>query len=178
MYSPIRKVVAFHIKYFWIFQLIMWSVEFETSSKLSKPYSADILTTWRDGCRTTATIQRQNSCCLVFCFRFSKNFAIPTNNFISVCEEKNTPKLYRYHPGLWLGKKWSCCKSTKRIAFGCQAATHWSETNNNPSKYKSVILIFSDFSVRDASINLFKPIQDILTNSHLIRKNSDALGLN
>ncbi|KAG4080691.1 hypothetical protein HA402_013221 [Bradysia odoriphaga] len=51
----------------------------------------------------------------------------------AVCEEKNTPKFYRYHPGLWLGKKWSCCKSGKRIAFGCQAATHWSETNNNPS---------------------------------------------
>ncbi|CAD7079823.1 unnamed protein product [Hermetia illucens] len=51
-----------------------------------------------------------------------------------VCEETNTPKLYRFHPGIWSGKKWSCCKIINRTTFGCQAATHWRETNNNPSK--------------------------------------------
>ncbi|XP_031624419.1 tyrosine-protein kinase Btk29A isoform X1 [Contarinia nasturtii] len=50
-----------------------------------------------------------------------------------VCEETYSPKSYRYHPGLWSGKKWSCCKTLNRTAFGCQAATHWTETNNNPS---------------------------------------------
>ncbi|KAJ6649500.1 Tyrosine-protein kinase Btk29A [Pseudolycoriella hygida] len=61
----------------------------------------------------------------------------------AVCEEKNTPKLYRYHPGLWLGKKWSCCKNTKRIAFGCQAATHWSETNNNPKQLPELKILIN-----------------------------------
>ncbi|XP_037958717.1 tyrosine-protein kinase Btk29A isoform X1 [Teleopsis dalmanni] len=50
-----------------------------------------------------------------------------------VCEDTNTPKSYRFHPGLWSGKKWSCCKGISRSTFGCQAATHWRETNNNPS---------------------------------------------
>ncbi|XP_011178509.1 tyrosine-protein kinase Btk29A isoform X1 [Zeugodacus cucurbitae] len=50
-----------------------------------------------------------------------------------VCEETNTPKSYRFHPGLWTGKKWSCCKGISRATFGCQAATHWLEANNNPS---------------------------------------------
>lgn len=61
---------------------------------------------------------------------------------IAVCEEKNSPKAYRYHPALFVSKKWSCCKSGKRSVFGCQAATHWSssssspssEANNNPSR--------------------------------------------
>ncbi|KAM7351866.1 tyrosine-protein kinase Btk29A isoform 2-T3 [Cochliomyia hominivorax] len=50
-----------------------------------------------------------------------------------VCEDTNTPKSYRFHPGLWSGKRWSCCKGISRSTFGCQAATHWRETNNNPS---------------------------------------------
>ncbi|KAL9925191.1 tyrosine-protein kinase Btk29A isoform X1 [Glossina fuscipes] len=50
-----------------------------------------------------------------------------------VCEDTNTPKSFRFHPGLWSGKRWSCCKSISRATFGCQAATHWRETNNNPS---------------------------------------------
>lgn len=54
----------------------------------------------------------------------------------TVCEETHSPKSYRYHPGLWLGKKWSCCKAINRTAFGCQAATHWTETNNNPTPSK------------------------------------------
>ncbi|KAM8717164.1 hypothetical protein ACLKA7_003948 [Drosophila subpalustris] len=49
-----------------------------------------------------------------------------------VCEDCNTPKSYRYHPGLWSGKKWSCCKGLARGTFGCHAATHWREANNNP----------------------------------------------
>ncbi|KAI9585863.1 hypothetical protein GQX74_001710 [Glossina fuscipes] len=50
-----------------------------------------------------------------------------------VCEDTNTPKSFRFHPGLWSGKRWSCCKSISRATFGCQAATHWRETNNNPN---------------------------------------------
>ncbi|XP_061401744.1 tyrosine-protein kinase Btk-like, partial [Musca vetustissima] len=50
-----------------------------------------------------------------------------------VCEDTNTPKSYRFHPGLWSGKRWSCCKGISRATFGCQAATHWRETNNNPN---------------------------------------------
>ncbi len=79
-----------------------------------------------------------------------RNLWFTINWILTVCEEKNTPKLYRYHPGLWLGKKWSCCKSAKRIAFGCQAATHWSETNNNPSKLNlfSYFILFFWFVIR------------------------------
>ncbi|XP_034472313.1 tyrosine-protein kinase Btk29A isoform X3 [Drosophila innubila] len=54
-----------------------------------------------------------------------------------VCEDSNTPKSYRYHPGLWSGKKWSCCKGLARGTFGCHAATHWREANNNPSNGSS-----------------------------------------
>ncbi|KAH8410480.1 hypothetical protein KR215_008699 [Drosophila sulfurigaster] len=54
-----------------------------------------------------------------------------------VCEDSNTPKSYRYHPGLWSGKKWSCCKGLARATFGCRAATHWREANNNPSNGSS-----------------------------------------
>lgn len=57
----------------------------------------------------------------------------------AVCEETTSPKSYRYHPGLWLAKKWTCCKSTNRTAFGCQAATHWAETDNNASTGSSPI---------------------------------------
>lgn len=60
-----------------------------------------------------------------------------------VCEETYSPKSYRYHPGLWSGKKWSCCKTVNRTAFGCQAATHWAETNNNPSPSKLSFLPFT-----------------------------------
>ena len=66
---------------------------------------------------------------------YNNHTKIILNLFLIVCEEKDSPKSYRYHPGLWLGKKWSCCKGVNRSAFGCQAATHWAETNNNPSKY-------------------------------------------
>ncbi|KAL7741121.1 hypothetical protein ACLKA6_018150 [Drosophila palustris] len=52
-----------------------------------------------------------------------------------VCEDCNTPKSYRYHPGLWSGKKWSCCKGLARGTFGCHAATHWREANNNPTLF-------------------------------------------
>lgn len=55
---------------------------------------------------------------------------------LTVCEETYSPKSFRYHPGLWSGKKWSCCKTVNRTAFGCQAATLWTETNNNPSPSK------------------------------------------
>jgi hypothetical protein len=51
----------------------------------------------------------------------------------TVCEEY-TPKAFRFHPGIWLNKKWSCCKSNSRNALGCQVAAHWPEANNNPSK--------------------------------------------
>lgn len=61
----------------------------------------------------------------------------------AVCEETHSPKSYRYHPGLWSGKKWSCCKTINRTAFGCQAATHWTETNNNPTPSKLYYLSFS-----------------------------------
>ncbi|XP_033174166.1 tyrosine-protein kinase Btk29A isoform X1 [Drosophila mauritiana] len=54
-----------------------------------------------------------------------------------VCEDSNTPKSYRYHPGLWSGKKWSCCKGLSRSTFGCRAAAHWREANNNPSNGSS-----------------------------------------
>ncbi|XP_020799118.1 tyrosine-protein kinase Btk29A isoform X1 [Drosophila serrata] len=54
-----------------------------------------------------------------------------------VCEDSNTPKSYRYHPGLWSGKKWSCCKGISRTTFGCRAAAHWREANNNPSNGSS-----------------------------------------
>ncbi|CAD6998350.1 unnamed protein product [Ceratitis capitata] len=57
-----------------------------------------------------------------------------------VCEEANTPKSYRYHPGLWTGKRWSCCKGISRATFGCQAATHWQEANNNPIPNPQLIL--------------------------------------
>ncbi|XP_017854787.1 tyrosine-protein kinase Btk29A isoform X2 [Drosophila busckii] len=54
-----------------------------------------------------------------------------------VCEDSSTPKSYRYHPGLWSGKKWSCCKGQTRSTFGCCAAAHWREANNNPSNGSS-----------------------------------------
>ncbi|KFB47702.1 AGAP008316-PA-like protein [Anopheles sinensis] len=50
-----------------------------------------------------------------------------------VCEEYS-PKSFSYHLGLWLGRKWSCCRSLNRRALGCQVATVWPEYNNNPSK--------------------------------------------
>ncbi|EAA12199.4 AGAP008316-PA [Anopheles gambiae str. PEST] len=50
-----------------------------------------------------------------------------------VCEEYS-PKSFSYHLGLWLGRKWSCCRSLNRRALGCQLATIWPEYNNNPSK--------------------------------------------
>lgn len=53
---------------------------------------------------------------------------------VSVCEEYS-PKSFRYHPSLWQGRKWSCCKSLNRRALGCQVATLWPEYNNNPSKF-------------------------------------------
>lgn len=65
-----------------------------------------------------------------------------TLNKLTVCEETYSPKSYRYHPGLWSGKKWSCCKTVNRTAFGCQAATHWTETNNNPSPSKLSVSLF------------------------------------
>uniref|UniRef100_A0A336MD13 CSON014854 protein n=1 Tax=Culicoides sonorensis TaxID=179676 RepID=A0A336MD13_CULSO len=52
------------------------------------------------------------------------------------CEEY-TPKSFRYHPGIWLIKKWSCCKSLSRTALGCQVTTQWPETNNNPNTSNS-----------------------------------------
>uniref|UniRef100_A0A1B0BLA6 PH domain-containing protein n=1 Tax=Glossina palpalis gambiensis TaxID=67801 RepID=A0A1B0BLA6_9MUSC len=55
------------------------------------------------------------------------------------CEDTNTPKSFRFHPGLWSGKRWSCCKSISRATFGCQAATHWRETNNNPTQNHFVL---------------------------------------
>lgn len=61
----------------------------------------------------------------------------------AVCDETNSPKSYRYHPGLWSGKKWLCCKTINRTAFGCQAATHWSETNNNPTSSKYHFILHS-----------------------------------
>lgn len=53
----------------------------------------------------------------------------------SACEESNNFKSFRYHPSLWSGRRWLCCKSVNRTAFGCQAVTVWPETNNNPSKF-------------------------------------------
>lgn len=53
----------------------------------------------------------------------------------SACEESNNFKSFRYHPSLWFGRRWLCCKSVNRTAFGCQAVTVWPETNNNPSKF-------------------------------------------
>ncbi|XP_021702037.1 tyrosine-protein kinase Btk29A isoform X1 [Aedes aegypti] len=53
-----------------------------------------------------------------------------------VCEEYS-PKSFRYHPSLWQGRKWSCCKSLNRRALGCQVATLWPEYNNNPSNGSS-----------------------------------------
>lgn len=73
-----------------------------------------------------------------------------------VCEETYSPKSYRYHPGLWSGKKWSCCKTVNRTAFGCQAATLWAETNNNPSpsKLSTVSNIFTHHMLQLNSYNM------------------------
>uniref|UniRef100_A0A8D8BMV5 Tyrosine-protein kinase n=4 Tax=Culex pipiens TaxID=7175 RepID=A0A8D8BMV5_CULPI len=53
-----------------------------------------------------------------------------------ICEEYS-PKSFRYHPSLWQGRKWTCCKSLTRRALGCQVATVWPEYNNNPSNGSS-----------------------------------------
>lgn len=74
--------------------------------------------------------------------------------FDAVCDETNSPKSYRYHPGLWSGKKWLCCKTINRTAFGCQAATHWSETNNNPTSSKYYHFILHSIQKRFVSISL------------------------
>uniref|UniRef100_A0A1B0DQE8 Uncharacterized protein n=1 Tax=Phlebotomus papatasi TaxID=29031 RepID=A0A1B0DQE8_PHLPP len=50
----------------------------------------------------------------------------------TVCDDN--PKSYRYHLGLWLGRKWSCCRGVSKSDLGCQVTTNWSEPNNNPSK--------------------------------------------
>lgn len=52
--------------------------------------------------------------------------------FITACEHFS-PKSFRFHPGIWLSKRWSCCKSLSRTALGCQVTTQWPETNNNPT---------------------------------------------
>ncbi|XP_055710202.1 tyrosine-protein kinase Btk29A isoform X1 [Phlebotomus papatasi] len=49
----------------------------------------------------------------------------------TVCDDN--PKSYRYHLGLWLGRKWSCCRGVSKSDLGCQVTTNWSEPNNNPS---------------------------------------------
>lgn len=56
--------------------------------------------------------------------------------FFSACLDFS-PKSLRFHPGIWLSKKWSCCKSLSRTALGCQVATQWPETNNNPTTSSS-----------------------------------------
>lgn len=75
----------------------------------------------------------------------------------AVCEETNTPKSYRYHPGLWTTKtkKWLCCKATNRTAFGCQAATHWDNDNNisagsSPTPHQGAIRTVSTSSILSA----------------------------
>lgn len=52
-------------------------------------------------------------------------------NFLAVCEEN--PKSIRYHPGLWFGRRWSCCKSGTKIGLGCQLTSDWGDQNNNPT---------------------------------------------
>lgn len=78
----------------------------------------------------------------------------------TVCEETYSPKSYRYHPGLWSGKKWSCCKTVNRTAFGCQAATLWTETNNNPSPRK--------FAFDFLSFQISKILYSIVNALHLL----------
>lgn len=53
---------------------------------------------------------------------------------VTVCEDN--PKSIRYHPGLWLGRRWSCCKSLTKIGLGCQVTTDWADQNNNPAPSK------------------------------------------
>lgn len=58
---------------------------------------------------------------------------------LAVCEEN--PKSIRYHPGLWSGRRWSCCKSLSKIGLGCQLTADWGDYNNNPtsSEYRSSV---------------------------------------
>uniref|UniRef100_A0A1A9VMG7 Uncharacterized protein n=1 Tax=Glossina austeni TaxID=7395 RepID=A0A1A9VMG7_GLOAU len=79
-----------------------------------------------------------------------------------VCEDTNTPKSFRFHPGLWSGKRWSCCKSISRATFGCQAATHWRETNNNPISPSSSLLssLSSSSSSFVAVLNYWLRVKD------------------
>lgn len=76
----------------------------------------------------------------------------------TVCEETHSPKSYRYHPGLWSGKKWSCCKTINRTTFGCHAATHWTETNNNPTPSKLLSFFFWQWNKCDYPLQNFSTL--------------------
>ncbi|GAB0098871.1 PH domain-containing protein [Sergentomyia squamirostris] len=55
----------------------------------------------------------------------------------TVCDDN--PKSYRYHKGLWQGRKWSCCRGGSKNHLGCLETTNWSEPNNNPMSMTSAI---------------------------------------
>ncbi|GLG99837.1 Serine/threonine-protein kinase GE16371 [Gryllus bimaculatus] len=42
----------------------------------------------------------------------------------SVCMKCAAP-VDHYHPGLWSGKRWSCCRQNIRATEGCEASTSW-----------------------------------------------------
>lgn len=129
------------------------------------PSPSPLLCLWMHTCSINCFISSKYELMNSFCVFFHIFSIVSTidSAFVathSVCDETNTPKSYRYHPGLWSGKKWLCCKTINRTAFGCQAATHWSETNNNPTSSKYHFISFRSLSVSHCLYALLNRTED------------------
>lgn len=50
----------------------------------------------------------------------------------AVCSDSATPS-ERFHPGLWSGKRWNCCRATTRQTDGCDSCESWDHVGSTDS---------------------------------------------
>ncbi|XP_049836755.1 tyrosine-protein kinase Btk29A isoform X2 [Schistocerca gregaria] len=46
----------------------------------------------------------------------------------AVCQDSGATPAGRFHPGLWSGKRWSCCRGPARHCDGCEPCSAWDAT--------------------------------------------------
>lgn len=78
------------------------------------------------------TIAENYYCLLYLLYRFVSSLChafhfIPS--FFSVCTN-NLNLSTNYHPGLWNGKRWECCRASTRYLTGCESCSEWLNPEN------------------------------------------------
>lgn len=70
--------------------------------------------------------------------------------FVAVCASNRCLRT-KYHPGVWNGSRWGCCKANVRNSIGCELGTLWLQSTEDRESNKENNSLLLDESI--SSVN-------------------------